>query len=103
MDTGWKMINVICNQGYSEEVMQAAREAGAGGGTVMSGRGTGTPEDVKFFGVSLVPEKEMLLILVDDKKHDAVFDAIVALPCLKEKGSGIVYTMPVTRFEILGQ
>jgi nitrogen regulatory protein PII len=102
MDTAWEMINVICNQGYSEEVMAAARGAGAGGGTVVNGRGTGTPADVKFFGIQLVPEKEMLMILVEKEKEQEVFNAIVALPCLQEPGSGIVYTMPVTRFQLLG-
>ncbi|MDD2232402.1 MAG: transcriptional regulator [Sphaerochaetaceae bacterium] len=103
MDTGWKMINVICNQGFSEEVMKAARDAGAGGGTVMAGRGTGTPDDARFFGIQLVPEKEMLLILVDSARHDTVFDAITALPCMQDPGSGIVYTMPVSRFSIMGK
>jgi nitrogen regulatory protein PII len=103
MDGKWEMINVICNQGYGEEVMAAARKAGAGGGTVMNGRGTGTPDDVKFFGIPLVPEKEMLMILVAEERLDEVFQAIVSLPCLQETGSGIVYTMPVTRFQVMGK
>ncbi|MDY4888333.1 MAG: P-II family nitrogen regulator [Sphaerochaetaceae bacterium] len=102
MKSDHKMINVICNQGYSEEVMGAARNAGAGGGTVMTGRGTGTPEDARFFGIQLVPEKELVIILVDDAHHDAVFDAIISLPSMQDPGSGIAYTQPVSRFEIMG-
>ncbi|MFA7119747.1 MAG: P-II family nitrogen regulator [Sphaerochaetaceae bacterium] len=103
MEGEWEIINVICNQGYAEEIMEAARNAGAGGGTVLNGRGTGTPDDVKFFGTSLVPEKEMLLILVDKQKVDGVFTAITSLSCLHETGSGIVYTLPVSNFKILGE
>ena len=103
MEEKWEIINIICNQGYAEEIMEAARNVGAGGGTILNGRGTGTPDDLKFFGVSLVPEKEMLLILVDKQKVDEVFAAVTSLPCLKETGSGIAYTLPVSNFKILGE
>lgn len=97
------LINVVVNKGYADDAMAAARRAGATGGTVLTARGTARPGDAKFFGVPLVPEKEMLFILVDREKADAVVGAIRALPCLAEKGSGIVYTLPVTDFSPLGK
>ena len=58
MDSGWTLIEVITEDGYSEEIMATARKAGAGGGTVINAHGTSTEDDVKFFGSPLVPEKE---------------------------------------------
>jgi nitrogen regulatory protein PII len=83
--------------------MVAARKAGATGGTVINARGTGKEEDVKFFGITLVPEKEVLLILVDADKADAVLDAVKDVPCLSEPGSGIAYCTGVEDFFRLGK
>lgn len=103
MDGKWKMIQVICNSGFADDVMAAARKAGAGGGTIINGRGTGKPDDAKFFGLSLVPEKDILLIVVEAEKADAVFDAVEQTPCMQERGSGIAFTMPVDSFTMLGK
>lgn len=97
-----RLLTVIVNKGYAEDAMAAARKAGAGGGTVLSARGTAKPDDATFFGVPIVPEKDTLLVLVPEEKADAVFDAVRDLPCLKEKGSGIAFCTPVERFAPLG-
>ncbi len=98
-----KLISVILNKGYADDAMAAARKAGAGGGTIIHARGTAREEDVSFLGIPLVPEKEMLLILVEQDKSDAVFNAICSLPCLAEPGSGIAYSMDVDNFTGLGK
>lgn len=102
-NTEQELISIIVNRGYAEDIMNAARKAGAKGGTIMNARGTGKPDDVKFFGVSLVPEKEQLLILADRADSSAIQEAINALPCLTTPGIGIMYTTPVERFVQLGK
>ncbi len=97
-----RMIGLIVNKGYADDAMAAARKAGATGGTVISGRGTAKPDDATFFGVALVPEKEVLVILADADKADAILASIRALPCLAEKGSGIAFCLPVDDFTMLG-
>ena len=97
-----RMIGLIVNKGYADDAMAAARKAGATGGTVICGRGTAKPDDAKFFGVALVPEKEVLVILADAAKADAILDAIRTLPCLAGKGSGIAFCLPVDDFTTLG-
>ena len=69
----------------------------------MNARGTGKPDDVKFFGVTLVPEKEQLLILADRADSSAIQEAIAALPCLAKPGMGIMYSVPVEDFAQLGK
>ncbi|MCH3917782.1 MAG: P-II family nitrogen regulator [Spirochaetia bacterium] len=103
METKWKLISVIVNQGYADEAMVAARKAGAEGGTILTGRGTGTEKDVKFFGISLVPEKELLLILSQSEKVERILNAMRCETCLQEPGSGIVFCMAVEDFFPLGK
>ena len=99
----YEMINIIVNKGYAEDAMAAARKAGAGGGTILSARGTAKEGDEKFFGMEIVPEKEMLMILVPSDKKEAVLDAVKSLPCLEKAGSGIVFSSEVESFSVLGK
>ena len=101
MASKWKMITIIVNTGYADDIMDAARKAGASGGTVTHARGTGTADDVKFLGVTIVPEKEMILILSEAEKTDKIVNAISSLKCLDEPGIGIIYTQDVTDFRNL--
>ena len=97
------MITVIVNKGYADDVMFAARKAGATGGTVINARGTAREDDVKFFGMHIVPEKEMLMIVTEHEKKAAVIEAIRTLPCLEQTGSGITFSAGVENFTVLGK
>lgn len=102
-DKNYQMINVIVNKGYAEDAMEAARKAGAGGGTIVSARGTAKEDDAAFFGMKIVPEKEMLMILVPAEKKDDIVAAITALPCFAEAGSGIIFCNEAQDFTVLGK
>ena len=97
MNADYQLITAIVNKGYAEDAMAAARKAGAGGGTIIGARGT------TFFGMEIVPEKDLLMILVPSNKASEISDAIQNLPCLSKKGSGIVFTTPAENFTILGK
>ena len=99
----YQMINVIVNKGYAEDAMAAARKAGAGGGTIIGARGTAKEGDAAFFGMKIVPEKEMLMILVPSDKKEAIVQAITELPCFAEAGSGIVFCNEAQDFTLLGK
>ena len=104
MDKQYKMITVIVNSGYAEDVMVAARKAGATGGTVTLARGTAVNDGSdKFFGVVIVPEKEMISIVAEVKDAEKIVNEIMNLECLKAPGSGIIYTQDVKEFINLGQ
>ena len=98
-----ELITVIVNKGYADDAMAAARRAGAGGGTVINARGTAKEDDEKFFGMHIVPEKEMLMIVVPAEKKEAVLESIRTLPCLSQPGSGIAFCAGVEQFKILGK
>lgn len=103
MESGYTLLTVIVNHGYADDVMDKARKAGASGGTILNARGTGTEEDVRFFGITLVPEKEVLMVVAESSKTDAILSAIRKVPALSEPGGGIAYAMNVERFIVLGK
>ncbi len=91
-----EVIVVIVNEGHSDKVMDAAREAGARGGTIIHARGSGTKDIEKKYGVVITPQKEMLYILVNEKIRDAVISSINKSVGLETPGQGIVFSLPVS-------
>ncbi len=91
----YEMIVCIVNSGFSDDVMSAAREYGAKGGTVLTARGTANQEAETFFGISIQPEKEVVLILVPAKIKDDILHAIYQKVGLATPGQGIAFTLPV--------
>lgn len=102
-ENNYQVINVIVNRGYAEDAMAAARKAGAGGGTIINARGTAREGDAKFFGTEIVPEKDMLMILVPADKKENILNAITELECFKKAGSGIVFCNEAQDFRVLGK
>ncbi len=102
-ESSYQVINVIVNKGYAEDAMAAARKAGAGGGTIIGARGTAKEDDAKFFGMKIVQEKEMLMILVPAEKKEGIIASIKALPCFSQAGSGIVFCNDAEDFTFLGK
>ena len=95
MTYSYEMIVCIVNSGFSDDVMSAAREYGAKGGTVLTARGTANQEAETFFGISIQPEKEVVLILVPAKIKDDILHAIDQRVGLATPGQGIAFTLPV--------
>lgn len=95
-ETKNELLVVIANQGYTELIMDAAREVHAPGGTMIHARGTGTEKAEKFLGVSLVPEKEMLFLVVRQKQKNEIMRAIMNKAGLETKARAIVFSLPVT-------
>ena len=100
--TGHQLIFAIVNAGYADDLMAAARGAGARGGTILKARGTGTEADASFFGITIVPEKEVLLVLAESGAAPAICEAVRKAPCLTEPGSGIVFCVGAEDFFPLG-
>ena len=89
------LIVAIVNQGYSDELINTAKEAGASGGTVLSARGQAHEGTVKFFGISVQDEKELILILTSREKKLSIMRTICETHGLNSKAQGIVFSLPV--------
>ena len=85
----------IVNAGFADSVMDAAKEFGARGGTVIHARGTANSEAVKKFEIPVSPEKEMVMILIPTELKDDILHALYRAVGLKTPGQGIAFSMPV--------
>lgn len=90
-----EMILCIVNAGFSEAVMDVAKEIGARGGTVISARGTAAKDAERIFQITIQPEKEIVLILVPSKIRDDILHAIYQSVGLNTPGQGIAFALPV--------
>lgn len=88
------LIIAVINRGYADFVVEASRDAGATGATIVYGRGT-CQNDEKIMGISMQAEKEMVLILVDKKSRVKVMKEIAERTSLDENGKGICFSLPV--------
>ena len=89
------LLIAVCNQGYAEEVMQAARKAGAGGGTIVHAKGTANQYTEKFFGITLSEEKEIVLIVTRNTDRDRIMEAIKTEAGVASDAHTIVFSLPV--------
>ncbi len=95
-----EVIFCIVNAGFSDSVMDAAKEFGARGGTVIRARGTANAEAEKLFGIAIQPEKEIVMILVPAEIKNDILHALYRAVGLKTPGQGIAFSMPVD--EVVG-
>ena len=95
-NTKHELIIVISEQGYTELVMDAAKGAGAYGGTVIHAKGTGQAAAEKFLGVTIAAEKEILFIVTKTEQKNSIMQAIMKDAGLDSKAKSIVFSVPVT-------
>ena len=95
-ETKHELLVVIANQGYTEMIMDAAREAKAIGGTVIHAKGTGMKKSEQFLGVSLAAEKEMIFMVVKREDKNDIMHAIMDKAGLESKAKAITFSLPVT-------
>lgn len=95
-ETKYELLVVIANQGYTDMIMDAAREANAPGGTVIHAKGTGTEKAEKFLGVSIAMEKEMIFMVTRREGKNAIMKAIMDKVGLGSDARAIVFSLPVT-------
>lgn len=94
-DAAFSLITVIVEKGRAGMVMDAARAAGAKGGTVVHAKGTGTEETAKFFGVSITPEKELIYIATKKSQKAEIMKAIMEQAGPHTEGKAVVFSLPV--------
>ena len=95
-NTKYELLLAITNQGSTDTVMDAAREAQAAGGTVIHAKGTGVERAEKFLGVSIAAEKEIVFIVVRTERKNAIMKAIMDKAGIDSEAQTIVFSLPVT-------
>lgn len=95
-DTKYELLMAVINQGYTRLLMDAARDAGASGGTILHAKGTGMERAEAFLGVSFVAEKEIVLIVVPKQNKNRIMKAIMDEAGAGSRAGAIVFSLPVT-------
>lgn len=98
-----EVIFAIVNTGYAEDAMSVAREQGARGGTIISGRGVAKEKEAAFFGITIHAEKEILMLVVEKDIRDKVLHALYQQMGMGQKAQGIVFSLPVSDVAGLAQ
>ena len=93
-----EVIFCIVNAGFADAVMDAAKEFGARGGTVIRARGTANAEAEKLFNIAIQPEKEIVMILVPKEIKNDILHALYKAVGLNTPGQGIAFSMPSIRY-----
>ena len=89
------LVITIVNRGHADHAVDAARSVGSHGGTILYARGTGIHEVEKFFGISIQPEKEVVLSLIRRTITKTVVHEIVEKAGLATEGRGLCFVLPV--------
>lgn len=92
----YELIVVIANEGSTDSVMNAARSAGARGGTVIHGKGTGVKGASKFYNVSIASEKEIILVVSSSELKAEIMRSILRTAGPDTDAGAIVFSVPVT-------
>lgn len=105
LNYNYEIVLAIANEGYTDAVMDAARAAGARGGTVLHGKGTGSKDAEKFLNVSIASEKEVVMIVAKATEKAAIMKSIVTEAGPGTEAGAVVMSLPVSEiagFGLLG-
>ena len=91
-----EVIFVIVNAGFAEEAMDVARAEGVRGGTILNARGVAREQEAAFFGITIQPEKEILMMVVEKDIKDRVLNALYSQMGMAKQAKGIAFSLPVS-------
>ena len=91
-----EVIFAIVNAGFADEAMAVAREQGARGGTILNARGVAREQEAAFFGITIHPEKEILMLVVEKNVRNSILNALYTQMGMDKKAQGIVFSLPVS-------
>lgn len=94
-----ELIYVILNEGHSDMVMNAARSAGATGGTVMTAKGTGVKPGEKFMGISLASERDVVIIVAKSDVKSQIMKAIIEKCGIGTPAGAVCFSLPVSEIQ----
>ena len=96
LNYSYELIVAIANEGRTDQVMNAARAAGAAGGTVLHGKGTGSENAEKFYNVSIASEKEVILIVAKAEQKAGIMRAILEKAGPASEAGTIAFSLPTS-------
>lgn len=95
MENNKEVILFVCNHGFAYDAMTEARKAGARGGTIIHGRSSISTEKEKFFGITLHPEKDILMIVCLEEQKETLMKAITTKYGVTTEARGLCFSIKV--------
>lgn len=96
------LIVAVANEGRTDAVMNAARAAGAAGGTVIHGKGTASEEAAHFFNISIASEKEIIFIVSKKEQKAQIMRSVLEKVGPGTEAGAVLFSLPVTSVESFG-
>lgn len=91
----FELIITVVTKGDAQKVKEAAVRSGAKGGTILHGQGLGGEKTAQLLGISMEPEKDVVMIVTEREVSEAVIKAIVDDCGIETKARGICFSLPV--------
>jgi nitrogen regulatory protein PII len=91
----FKLILSSVKEDITDNIVDAAKGAGATGATIIPARGTGIREAKTFFGLSLEAQTDIIMFLVEEHLVVKILDSIKEAGKFHEPGTGIAFVVPV--------
>ncbi len=95
MEKELALLVVIVNNGYSQDVINLAKDKGARGATIVNGSGSVKPEAKKLYGIEINPEKELVLIVVAKELVDTLLTVIYENLGTTSLAQGVAFSLPI--------
>ena len=98
METGsdMKVMHIVVNAGYTDEIMDIIRDSGASGGTIIHARGEGS-HHMSFMCITLDYEQEIIISIVEKDTAEQIMADIKEKAGWKTDIRGICYMMPIEK------
>ena len=91
----FSVVVAIVADDLEEKAIDSARKAGAGGVTIVSGRGIGAEQKKTFFGLTYQGSQVVLICIVEKRLSVAIMKALTEELDLKKNSKGVVFTLPL--------
>ena len=96
LNSKYELIIIVANEGRTDQVMNAARAAGATGGTVLHGKGSGSQNPKKFYSVSIASEKEVILMVAQSDRKAAIMQSVLHQAGPDSEAGAVLFSLPVS-------
>lgn len=90
-----ELIVIIANNGSADEIMGIAKTKGAAGGTILHGRGSAAKDTEHFLGFTIQPEKDLILIIVEQEIRNSIMQEVSAKMGVGTKAHAVCFALPV--------
>ena len=91
----FKIILASVKTDLTDQIVDAAKKAGATGATIIPARGTGIREAKTFFGLSLEAQTDIIMFLLEETLVETVLQTIGTAGKFNKPGTGIAFVVPV--------